>query len=722
MSKKLIFLIAFAAALGLTYTCFGAPGTIKLDFDAEEDVNACGDSLEPGYTCFLYPADNGSTINGITIDIRGDTPSYADYVRTKRNNITQDWIDWGVGTQLYPDMVYARYPSGLNITLWELGAGQTCTLTLWAYDNQSEERRVADWYANGVWVFRSDFTGGEDWPNCTENPCEWGPPTYAYDFNATADALGRIALTSVIGPNSLAQMPFAFANGLRVIPGTYTSATTYAHRPLPYNDEINVSVKTVLKWRNGATAATRDVYLGTSSDDVDTATRAQPKGVLIATDQGPNSIDPYGATGFLKMDTTYYWRVDEVIGGTPQKGEVWSFKTAAYCEIENWDSYADTDALREVWKDYYTQDPYTSAEVYVEYGIDGNSMRYWYRNDLTPYYSEANATMANLGVDPNWQGMGAAALSVWFYGDETNLTTEPMYIILTDGNSQTAAVTYPDTNNLKAEYWQEWIIDLQDFVSNNPSFNLRNVAQIIIRFGDPPLGNNGTVYFDDLRLYPTRCVLSERDAIGYPNFARVDYAPGGAPPGDCVINDLELEIMADLWLTEDVCIPTKDPGIFGLVGYWSMNEGDGNRIYPTDFNSTLGIPEADLIGWMDPCDDRGISSGAISWSTGVPMQDINGVWFEGSALKFNGQDGIRVEFGPQFSLDPNAANLDPAAPNGHLSLSIWMKWAGRHLDKDKSQGLISKRREWADNENGVQFIFEIDTYPGPLMYSVLKIY
>ncbi|MBN1391514.1 MAG: hypothetical protein JW947_01775, partial [Sedimentisphaerales bacterium] len=227
MSKKLIFLITFAAALGLTYTCCGAPGTIILDFDEPTNVHT-----EPGYTSFLYPADNGSTINGITIDIRGDT-GYADYVRTKRNDITQDWIDWGVGVELYPDMIYARYPSGLNITLWELGAGQTCTLTLWAYDNQSEGRRVADWYINGIFAFRSDFIGGEEWPNCTENPCEWGPPTYAYDFNATADALGRIALTSVISPNSLAQMPFAFACGLRVIPsGTYTP-TTYSHRPLP---------------------------------------------------------------------------------------------------------------------------------------------------------------------------------------------------------------------------------------------------------------------------------------------------------------------------------------------------------------------------------------------------------------------------------------------------------------------------------------------------------
>jgi hypothetical protein len=182
-----------------------------------------------------------------------------------------------------------------------------------------------------------------------------------------------------------------------------------------------------------------------------------------------------------------------------------------------------------------------------------------------------------------------------------------------------------------------------------------------------------------------------------------------------VVNNLELEMMTDMWLYGYEWIPTIPPGTTGLIGYWAMNEGDGNRIYPTNTDPNLAIPEADLIGWMDPCDDIGISSGAISWTTGITIDDI-----PGSALRFNGQDGIRVEFGPQFSLDPNAANLDPSEPNGHLSLSIWIKWEGRHLDKDQAQGLISKREEWVYNENGWQFMFECDPYPSPRGSFVLR--
>ncbi|MBN1393308.1 MAG: LamG domain-containing protein, partial [Sedimentisphaerales bacterium] len=459
-------------------------------------------------------------------------------------------------------------------------------------------------------------------------------------------------------------------------------------------------------WRKGAWATNkRDVYLSTDFNDVNNGVI----GARIATAISANSVDPYGATGVLKVDTTYYWRVDEVNGITPQKGEIWSFKTALYCEIENWDSYENTDALRNYWKDGYTQEaPVTSMDCFAEWSIvrAGQSMRCNFRNyTLSPYYSEVRAFMSDLGMDPNWTGMGASALSLWFRGVETNPTTEPMYIKLVDNAAQTATVAYGgDINNLKVETWQEWNIPLSSFTDANPSLNLNDISRIIIRLGDAPQGNNGNVYVDDLRLYPTRCVLSERSA----DFAWVDYYPEGALAGDCVINTWELEIMAYTWLYEYRWIETIPPGTTGLVGYWSMNEGDGNRIYPTATDPNLGIPEADLIGWMDPCDDIGISSGAISWTTGVTIDDI-----PGSALRFNGQDGIRVEFGPQFSLDPNAANFNPAAPDGNLTLSIWIKWEGRHLDKDQSQGLISKREQWNYTPAGWQFMFLCDPYPAP---------
>jgi hypothetical protein len=414
------------------------------------------------------------------------------------------------------------------------------------------------------------------------------------------------------------------------------------------------------------------------------------------------------------METTYYWRVDEYNGATPQKGEVWSFTTAPYCVMEDWNSYASTDDLRLKWKDGYTQeDPITSMDCFMEATVvhAGRSMKCNFRNlDLDPYYSEVRAYMADIVDDPNWTGMGGMALSLWFRGVATNPTTEPMYLTLVDSAARTATVTYPDTTDLQVETWQEWNMPLSSFTDANANLNLKNISRVIIRFGDAPVGNNGIVYVDDLRLYPTRCVLLERVS----DFATVDFAPGGAPPGDCVVDLQELDILASSWLFEDVAIPTKNPGTTGLVGYWAMDEGDGNNIYPTAYDANVGIDYNNLVGWMDPNDDIGISSGAISWTTGAPMQDSNGgPWVEGGALRFGGQNGIRVEFGPGGAAPDDTNNFDPAAPNGQLTLAIWGKWDGRHLDKDKCQGMISKRREWAANVNGTQFMFECDTYPAP---------
>jgi hypothetical protein len=62
-------------------------------------------------------------------------------------------------------------------------------------------------------------------------------------------------------------------------------------------------------------------------------------------------------------------------------------------------------------------------------------MRYDFKNSLTPYYSEARADVNTarpngLGIDPNWLGIGAKALSLWFYGKAGNDANKPMYVKL----------------------------------------------------------------------------------------------------------------------------------------------------------------------------------------------------------------------------------------------------------------------------------------------------
>jgi hypothetical protein len=75
----------------------------------------------------------------------------------------------------------------------------------------------------------------------------------------------------------------------------------------------------------GESAATHDVYFGTVLDDVNNASRADPRGVLVSQGQDANTYDP---PGLLEYGQTYYWRVDEVNAvpdETVFKGTLWSF-------------------------------------------------------------------------------------------------------------------------------------------------------------------------------------------------------------------------------------------------------------------------------------------------------------------------------------------------------------------------------------------------------------
>ena len=98
-----------------------------------------------------------------------------------------------------------------------------------------------------------------------------------------------------------------------------------ASRPMPADGATDVAPDIVLSWKTSREAVERDVYFGTSFEDVNTATRANPLGVLVSEGQVANTYDPEGV---LDFGQTYYWRIDEVNGApdhTIFKGEVWTF-------------------------------------------------------------------------------------------------------------------------------------------------------------------------------------------------------------------------------------------------------------------------------------------------------------------------------------------------------------------------------------------------------------
>jgi hypothetical protein len=554
-----------------TYVC-ADPRMIKLDFNY--DANNDDANTQAGFTKFIR-ANSGSEVNGVIIDLGGDiqsarrTDPCGTYGTPPDNNYYPR-----AGERIYRDFIYGIQPSGVTITLWELGVNRDCDITIWAYDacSTGDVNRVANWYSNGTYIFDTNFIGGSaGWPGYEANKPQ---DLYKYAFNGTAttDYLGRIILESFADPCTAKGQPFAFVNGLVVVPIGDFVPTKYAHRPVPFDGAEDVPVNVVLSWRPGVDANKHDVYLGTNFNDVNDANRTSHSNLLIyEPNHDADTFDPCGAAGFLKLDQTYYWRVDEVNISLPPiwKGEVWSFTTSLCAVVENFNSYVTTNALEQVWKDcWYQSAPVTRAQVFVQLGTadgnlvrDGNSMRYDYTNSASPYYSEARADIATLlpngflGQDLNWLAMGAKSLTLWFYGQPNNDANEKMYVKLADNGTpvRTAKVVYSgNMNDIRETKWHEWNIALQDFVDNN-NVNLANVKTITIGFGNGATRGTGRVYFEDIRLCAPRCVLSKRSA----NFARVDYAPPGNPAGDCVIDYREIEMMANDWLMA----PPPDPNI-----------------------------------------------------------------------------------------------------------------------------------------------------------------
>jgi hypothetical protein len=213
----------------------------------------------------------------------------------------------------------------------------------------------------------------------------------------------------------------------------------------------------------------------------------------------------------LEWDTTYYWRIDEVNNAdtdSPWPGILWSFTTANFLVVDDFESYNDLDPgepesnrIFNAWIDGY-DDPTNGslvgydtppfAEQTIVHG-GSQSMPLFYDNSVG--YSEATLTLT---YPRDWTEKGVNTLTIWFRGILDN-ATETFYVAL-DGS---AVVNHDNPDAVKINKWTEWNIDLQVFADKG--VNLANVDTISLGLGDknnPLAGGSGTIYIDDIRLYP----------------------------------------------------------------------------------------------------------------------------------------------------------------------------------------------------------------------------
>jgi hypothetical protein len=276
--------------------------------------------------------------------------------------------------------------------------------------------------------------------------------------------------------------------------------------PDPANGAVDITQTPILTWTPGVYAASHQVYFGNDQSAVRNADTGSPE-YKGTGDLGSESYEPEK----LEWNTTYYWRIDEANNTNPDSpwtGNVWSFTTANFLIVDDFESYndldpADPDSNRifNTWIDGY-DDPTNGSLVgydappFAEQTIvhSGNqSMPLFYDNSVG--YSEATLTLT---YPRDWTEKGVNMLTIWFRGDSDN-AAETLYVAL-NGN---AIVTNDNPDAAQITTWTEWSIPLQAFADQG--VNLANVNTISLGLGNknnPVAGGSGTMYFDDIRLYP----------------------------------------------------------------------------------------------------------------------------------------------------------------------------------------------------------------------------
>ena len=267
--------------------------------------------------------------------------------------------------------------------------------------------------------------------------------------------------------------------------------------PDPANGAVDVTQTPVLTWTPGF-GASHEVYFGTDAGSLEN----KASGNL-----GSESYEP----GQLEWDTTYYWRIDEANNAnadSPWTGPLWSFTTANFLIIDDFEAYNDLDPadplsnrIFNAWIDGFDNpavngsvvgyaNPPFAEQTIVHSGNQSMPMSY----DNAVGKSEATSVLTS---NRDWTVNGVNTLVIWFRGSSDN-AAEPMYVVLNDS----AIVTHDNPDAALAASWTQWTIDLQTFADQG--VNLASVNSITLGLGNrsnPVAGGAGMMFFDDIRLY-----------------------------------------------------------------------------------------------------------------------------------------------------------------------------------------------------------------------------
>jgi len=298
----------------------------------------------------------------------------------------------------------------------------------------------------------------------------------------------------------------------QIIPAGPLQPPTKANMPNPSNHAKDIKQAPLLKWAPGNNAASSQLYFGADEEAVKNADAASPefKGSI---ELGAELFDP----GTLEWNTTYYWRVDgvnDLDAGSPWAGIVWSFTTADFLVIDDFEDYdIGNKEIWWFWKDGLGYGPHGDEPAYGGNGTgsavgDENTPTYMeesiihggsksmpvYFDNSVAAISEVDLALGGIDLTQN----GGTTLKLFFHGDIGN-DADPLYVTLNGG----LPVIHEDPAAAQTNKWAEWNIPLQAFVDKG--VDVTNVNSIAIGIGNKTSlqpGGTGTMYFDDIGVHP----------------------------------------------------------------------------------------------------------------------------------------------------------------------------------------------------------------------------
>ncbi|UCG56938.1 MAG: hypothetical protein JSU70_19000 [Phycisphaerales bacterium] len=470
---------------------------------------------------------------------------------------------------------------------------------------------------DGVMLWVNDVLVVDSWVN--QSPTE---------HSGTIDLVGGQRYSIVMwyyerGGGATAELRWSSARTPKeLIPSGAFYPPLKASGPSPANGAEDVTQTVVLKWSAGDQAAQHHVFFGTDENAVATATTATAG--IYRGSRGVAVTSYIPTESPLEWDKTYYWRIDEASGAETWEGSVWSFTTANYVIVDDFEDYNDYSPNRifQTWLDGfgYTEPPpgmmgngtgstvgHLDAPYAEQTTIHGGlqSMPFGYDNTGAggkARYSEAELEFL---VTQNFSQNQVKSMSLWVHGDPGNAPTE-LYVGLQDSTGTRVDVPETNTNLVLISGWKEINIELSKFAP----VNLMSVKKIYFGAGNrlsPTVGGSGMLFVDDIGLYRSRCVAAL-------------LKPAADFSGNCVVDYADIEVVAADWLAETVA---PDDSRLALYYEFENNtlDSSGNSIHGTPRgNPSYGegvLGQAISVGPADGNDyvDCG-NPGALNFGTG----------------------------------------------------------------------------------------------------------